>query len=59
MTTTEIRAELTELINGGILNVPKIVAFFKTYRPDADITIVKREAKDLVSEVRSILKRGY
>jgi hypothetical protein len=37
MTTTEIRAEIVELINRGMLNVPKIVSYFKQYRPVANI----------------------
>ena len=59
MTTTQVRAEITELINSGILNVPKIVAFFKTNRPDADLSVVKEEAKELVAETKLIIKRGY
>jgi hypothetical protein len=59
MTSTEIRAEIVELINGGMLNVPNIVKFFKTYRPTANTVRVKEEAKELVAEVRMIIKRGY
>jgi hypothetical protein len=59
MTSTEIRAEIVELINAGMLNVPKIVKFFKDYRPTANTSTVKEEAKELVAEVRMIIKRGY
>ena len=59
MTSTEIRAEIVELINGGMLNVPNIVKFFKTYRPTANTVRVKEEAKELVAEVRMIIKRGF
>ena len=59
MTSTEIRAEIVELINAGMLNVPKIVKFFKDYRPTANTSTVKEEEKELVAEVRMIIKRGY
>lgn len=52
MTTREIREELVELINGGMLNVPKLVKFFKTHRPTADIRKVTEEAKELVAEIK-------
>ena len=58
MTTTEIRAEIVELINAGMLNVPKIIKFFKTHRQSANIIKVKEEAKELVAEVKAIIKRG-
>jgi len=57
MTTTEIRAEIVELINGGMLNVPNIIKFFKDFRPDAKPVTVKMEAKELVAQVRSTIKR--
>jgi hypothetical protein len=57
MTTTEIRAEIVELINGGMLNVPNIIKFFKDFRPDAKPLTVKMEAKELVAQVRSTIKR--
>jgi hypothetical protein len=57
MTTTEIRAEIVELINGGMLNVPNIIKFFKDFRPDAKPLTVKAEAKELVAQVRSTIKR--
>ena len=57
MTTTVIRAEIVELINAGILNVPKIVKFFKDFRPGANAVTVKAEAKELVAQVRSTIKR--
>ena len=59
MSTTEIRAELVELINSGMLNVPKLVKFFKTNRPTANIVTVTEEAKELVTEVKMVMKRGY
>ena len=59
MTSTDIRAEIVELINAGMLNVPNIVKFFKTHRPTANASTVKEEAKELVAEVRMIIKRGY
>lgn len=59
MTSTEIRAEIVELINAGMLNVPNIVKFFKTHRSTANTIRVKEEAKELVAEVRMIIKRGY
>ena len=59
MSTTEIRAELVELINSGMLSVPKLVKFFKTHRPIANITTVTEEAKELVTEVKMVIKRGY
>jgi hypothetical protein len=57
MTTTEIRAEIVELINGGMLNVPNIIKFFKDFRPDAKPLTVKMEAKELVAQLRSTIKR--
>jgi hypothetical protein len=59
LSTTQIRAEIVELINGGILNVPKLVKFFKDFRPGANPITVKTEATELVAEVRAIIKRGY
>ena len=59
LSTTQIRAEIVELINGGMLNVPNIIKFFKDFRPGADPTTVKTEAKELVAEVKAIIKRGY
>jgi hypothetical protein len=59
MTTTEIRAEIVELINGGMLNVPKIKAYFKKYKPEANMNKVVEEAKELVAEVKMVMKRGY
>jgi hypothetical protein len=59
MTTTQIRAEIVEMINAGTLNVPKIVSFFKKNLPEANLKVVKEEAKELVQEARMIIKRGY
>lgn len=59
MTRSEIRGEISEMINAGTLNVPKIVKYFNQHRPDADIEKVKEEAKELVAETRLIIKRGY
>ena len=59
MTTTEIRAEIVELINAGMLNVPKIVKYFRQYRPEASLEKVKEEAKELVEQARETIKRGY
>lgn len=59
MTTTQIRAEIVEMINAGTLNVPKIVAFFKKNRPEANLQVVREEAKELVQETKMIIKRGY
>ncbi len=59
MKTSDIRAEIVELINSGMLNVPKIVSYFKTYRPEADLKKVREEAKELVAQVRETIRRGY
>jgi hypothetical protein len=59
MNTSEIRAQIVELINAGMLNVPKIVSYFKNHRETASIETVKREAKELVAEARMVIKRGY
>jgi hypothetical protein len=59
MTTTNIRAEIVELINAGMLNVPKIVTFFRQNHPDSNLEKVKEEAKELVNEAKQIIKRGY
>ena len=59
MTRTQIRAQIVELVNSGILNVPKIVSFFKKNLPEANPETVKEEAKELVQETRMIIKRGY
>jgi hypothetical protein len=56
MTRTQIRAEIIEMINAGTLNVPKIVSYFKKHRTEADIELVKEEAKELVHETRMIIK---
>ena len=57
LSTTQIRAEIVELINAGTLNVPNIIKFFKDFRPDAKPLTVKAEAKELVAQVRSTIKR--
>mgnify|MGYP000040090278 CR=1 FL=1 len=59
MTTTQIRAQIVEMINSGTLNVPKIVSFFKKNHPEAPLETVKEEAKELVQETKMIIKRGY
>jgi hypothetical protein len=59
MNTSQIRAEIVELINSGIINVTKIVSFFRTYRPAADLETVREEAKELVAEAKMVIKRGY
>ena len=59
MKTSDIRAEIVELINSGMLNVPKIVSYFKTYKPEANLKVVREEAKELVAQARQIIKRGY
>ena len=59
MTTTQIRQEIVELINAGIMNISKIVFYFKQNHQDAAIDTVKREAKELVAEARQVIKRGY
>ncbi len=47
------------MINAGTLSVPKIVSFFKKNRPEANLEVVKEEAKELVQENKMIMKRGY
>jgi hypothetical protein len=42
-----------------MLNVPKIVSYFKTYKPEANLTVVREEAKELVAQARQTIKRGY
>lgn len=59
MTTSEIRAEIVELINAGMINVPKIVKYFRQYKPEANLEKVREEAKELVAQVRETIKRGY
>lgn len=59
MTTTDIRAEIVELINAGMLNVPKIVTHFRQNHPNSNLEKVKEEAKELVAEAKTIIKRGY
>ena len=59
MTTTQIRAQIVEMINSGTLSVPKIVSFFKKNLPEANLETVKEEAKELVQETKMIMKRGY
>ena len=59
MSQSEIRAEIVELINAGILNVSKIKWFFKQHKPNADSKIVAKEAKELVAEAKMVIKRGY
>jgi hypothetical protein len=59
MTTSQIRAEIIEMVNAGTTNVSKITSFFKKYRPEANIETVKEEAKELVAEAKMIMKRGY
>lgn len=59
MTTTQIRAQIVEMINSGNLSVPKIVSFFKKNLPEANLETVKEEAKELVQETKMIIKRGY
>ena len=52
MTTREIRAEIIELINSGMLNVPNLVKFFKTHHPGANLNTVKEEAKEIVAGIK-------
>lgn len=52
MTTSEIRAEIIELINAGTINVSKIIKYFRQYRPEADLGRVREEAKELVAQAR-------
>jgi hypothetical protein len=59
MTTAEIRAEIVEMINSGVLNIPKIVKYFRQHRPEANLKIVREESKELVAQVRETIKRGY
>ena len=59
MTTTDIRAEIVELINAGMLNVPKIVTHFRQNHLNSNLEKVKEEAKELVAEAKTIIKRGY
>ena len=59
MTSTQIRAEIVEMINAGTINVTKITSFFRKHRPTADLETVKEEAKELVAEAKMIMKRGY
>ena len=59
MTRSEIRAEIVGMISSGYLNVAKIKAYFKQFKPEANKDIVAKEAKELVAEVKSINKRGY
>jgi hypothetical protein len=59
MTTTEIRAEIVEMISAGHLSVPKIKAYFKKYKPEANMNKVVEESKELVAEARMVMKRGY
>ncbi len=59
MTASQIRAEIIEMINAGTLNVPKIVSHFKKNRSEANLEVVKEEAKELVQENKMIMKRGY
>lgn len=59
MTSSQIRAEIVEMINAGTINVSKITSFFRKYRPEANLEIVKEEAKELVAEAKMIMKGGY
>ena len=59
MTTTQIRAEIVEMINAGTINAAKITSFFKKHRPEANLETVKEEAKELVAEAKMIMKGGY
>ncbi len=59
MTRSAIRAEIIEMINAGILSTPKIVSHFKKNRSEANLEVVKEEAKELIQETKSIMKRGY
>jgi glycerol-3-phosphate responsive antiterminator len=59
MTSTQIRQEIIELINSGIMDISKIVSYFKQNHKEASIDIIKEEAKDLVNEAKQIIKRGY
>jgi hypothetical protein len=59
MTTSEIRSEIVEMISAGYLNISKIKAYFKRYKPEASMEIVVEEAKELVAEAKMVIKRGY
>ena len=59
MTTSQIRAEIVEMISAGHLNSAKITAYFKKYKKEADIKIVAEEAKELIAEAKIVIKRGY
>jgi hypothetical protein len=61
MTQLQIRETVSELVNnyGNRTSVAKIKAFFKLNHPTADISVVSQEAKELIAEFRSVVKRGY
>ena len=59
MSQSEIRAEIVELINGGMLSVSKIKSFFKQHRPNVNLELVNNEARELVAEAKMVIKRGY
>ncbi|MFW9948521.1 MAG: hypothetical protein ACFFKA_00170 [Candidatus Thorarchaeota archaeon] len=50
MTSREIRAEVIELYSGGLNKVSDFVAYFKKYKPDADIKTVRSEAREIIKQ---------
>lgn len=59
MTRSEIRGEIVEMISAGHVNVAKIKAYFKQYKPEANKDTVAEEARELVAEAKMVIKRGY
>lgn len=54
MTTSQIRAEIFEMVNAGIMNVGKITSYFKKNHPQANLETVKEEAKEIIADIKSM-----
>jgi hypothetical protein len=51
MKNSEIRAEIVELINGGMNKVSQIISFFREYRKEVNLKEVRTEAAELIKEL--------
>jgi hypothetical protein len=52
MTVYQIREKIAE---SGKMKIKDIVAYFKAFAPDADISVVKAEAKEMIKEAKQYM----
>jgi hypothetical protein len=52
MTVQKIRETISE---SGKMKVPDILDYFKRFAPDADLKIVKEQAKEMIKEAKRFM----